>query len=589
MKKLILTVMLLGGLIAADDVNITASIVESSDQIVLEVRVSGSATPALKVPQINDFEVTNGGQSRQSNFSIINGQMSSTATVVHTFILTPKGPGKFTIPSFTAEHKGKIYKSQPLQVEVVSGGTAQQKKGRAPAGTVTTPANTGNENLYVQVTVNKNKVYVNEPVVQTFGFYRRINLMGQPQYIPADSTGFWKEELTPQLTYQSNGYEVTELKTALFPSSPGEYTIGKATLNCSVSDRGSSDDFFGSFFGRGRNVRLESKPVNITVMPLPSEGKPQDFSGTVGRFTLSASVDKRDVKTNDAVNLTVTITGLGNIKTITEPKLYISDEFKKYETVTDTKISKENYEVRGSKIFKTVLVPRKAGKLTVPGVSYSYFDYIEKQYKTLASAPIQLNVAQGPKEETGNYASLPSLPAAEGVKVFGSDIRHIKQSDNFTYAKRPFYKSLLYIILNLLPLMTWLFILFYLRVQKSKEANAAYFKSSRAYGAALKNIKILGKSLQKGKEGETLGKLEQVFAEFIGHKISRQGAGLSVEDIKCVLAEKVKEQKLIDAAVELVEKIHFLRFGPSGKNTADLVRLVEEVKELISKLEKAGL
>ena len=508
--------------------------------------------------------------------------MSSSTTVLYNFILTPKGAGRFTIPSFTAEYKGKIYKSEPVQIEVVKGNAPVRNSG---GGNVT--AATGNGNIFVHVSVNKNKVYVNEPIVMTFGFYRKINLMGQPQYTPPDSTGFWKEDLPPQVNYNSNGYAVTELKTALFPASPGEYTIGKAALICAVPVRGQNDDFFGNMFGGGRNEKYESKPVGITVMPLPSEGKPEDFSGTVGRFNLSVNADKREVKTNEAVTLTVTLSGTGNIKTITEPKLFLSDEFKKYDSVSDMNISKENYEVRGAKIFKTVVVPRKAGKLTIPAVRYSYFDYVDKKYRTLISNPVTLSVSQGAKEDAV-YANMPSLPSAEGVKVFGTDIRHIKETNKISGAKRVFYRSPLFVVLNLLPVLAWLFIVVYQRFQYSREQNVAFFKASRAYGRALKCLKAVNKDIKQGKK-ECLGQIEIIFAEYIGSKINRQGAGLSVSDIKFILSEKVKEQELVDTAAKLFEELHFLRFAPSGKKAADLVKLTEAIREMIIKLEKAGL
>ncbi|MEI7904458.1 MAG: BatD family protein [Candidatus Firestonebacteria bacterium] len=481
MNKLFLLLVLACGAAAAEELTVSAvldrNVVEAGGQLNLQVTVGGQATPALNVPALNDFNVFTGGQSRQSNISFVNGQMSTTTTVIYNYTLTPKGIGKFTIPSFTAEYKGKTYKSEPLQVEVLKG-TAQPAAAAAAAGAAT-PAKS--DDIFVQVTVNKNRVYVNEPVTLTFSLYSRVQLLGQPQYSAPDTTGFWKEDLPPQINTNRNGYAVTELKTALFPAAPGEYTIGKAALVCAVPSR-EENDFFSGFFARGKNIRLESRPVAITVLPLPAEGRPADFSGTVGRFNLSLSADKKELKTNDAVTLICTISGSGNIKTVGEPKLLLSDEFKKYETVTDMKLNKENYEVKGSKTFKTVLVPRKAGQLTLPAVTYSYFDYLDKKYKTLVSAPIQLNVKQG-KGDAAAYAALPSLPAAEGVKLFGTDIRHIKQTSKFTFAKKPLYLSPLYLALNILPFAALIFIVLYRKSQSAMLKNAAYFKASRSYAA----------------------------------------------------------------------------------------------------------
>lgn len=590
MRKLLLSlIFLVTGLFAADEITVTAvldkNVVETGDQLTLQVSVTGAGTPPLKVPQINDFNLYNAGQSTQSNFSLVNGRMASSTTVNYNYVLSPKGVGKFTIPSFTADFKGKTYRSESLPVEVIKGSGQPKTTASQTGGNI--PLSSGNE-IFVQVTLSSHKVYVNEPITMTFGLYRKINLLGQPQYSPADTTGFWREDLPPQSNYNKDGYAVTELKTALFPSQPGEFTIGKATLVCTVPARGANDDIFGSFFNNGKNIRLESKPLNITVLPLPAEGKPDDFSGTVGRFNMNVNADKRELKTNEAVTLSVTLSGSGNIKTVAEPKLLISDEFKKYETVSEININKDNYEVKGTKVFKTVLVPRKAGKLTIPGIRYSYFDYAEKKYKTLSSNPVILNVVQGQKEEI-NYSNMPSLPSPEGVKVFGTDIRHIKQTAKFTYGKGLFYKTPGYVFLASLPLLAWFFTLGFLKYRNSRDQNVALFKASRAYSRSLKCLKTVSRDIASGKKSECLGELENIFSEYIGDKINRPPAGLSVEEIKHILSEKVKDGSLVAAALKLFEELHYMRFAPKGKEKTDLEGLAASIKEIIIKIEKAGL
>jgi hypothetical protein len=171
------------------------------------------------------------------------------------------------------------------------------------------------------------------------------------------------------------------------------------------------------------------------------------------------------------------------------------------------------------------------------------------------------------------------------VKVFGSDIRHIKQGNTFTLGKKLFYKSPLYIFLNLLPLLIWGGIILYQQLQRSQKQNSAYFKASRAYGKALRRLKAVGK--KGGEEG--LGQLEIIFAEYIGSKVNRSGAGLSVADIKCILLEKVREGELVENAAKLFEELHFLRFAPAGSDMAELSMLAERIREMIIKLEKAGL
>jgi len=588
--KIILLLILLANVIFGDDISITASvdkdIVEINDEILLQVTVSGntSSLPSLVLPEISDFNIYSRGQSQSQNFSFVNGRISSSVSIIYNYTLTPKGIGKFVIPSFSVEYKGKIYKTNPINIEVVKSSTQQRQ---------TKPSKitkyTSNEDVFITVTLNKDKVYVNEPVIMSFRLYTRIGFLRQPQYKPPEITGFWIEDLPPQRNFKEiiNGkeYMVTEIKTALFPLSPGEYTIGKAYVNCVIDDFSFDDfrdDFFKGIFSRGKNITLESKPVNINVLPLPLP-KPSDFSGAVGVFDIKAEVDKKELKTNEPVTLTITISGSGNIKSITEPVISLSEnEFKKYETVSSLNINKDNYKVTGSKVFKTVLVPKKAGKLIIPSVKYSFFDYIEKKYKVSSSSPIELLVKQGPKEET--LISVGTL-SPEGVKILGKDIRYIKQKNKFTFEKPLLYKNFIFVVINLsLPiglLITWQVISYNKRRKKDERS----LRASKAYSKAIKKLKNIYKLINTNKLDESYATLESVLTEYIADKLGKGQHGLTKEEIRQSLLNKV-EESLINDINSLIEQIHFIRFAPSNDTQTNLEKLIKSIQETISKLEK---
>ncbi|MFH1824645.1 MAG: BatD family protein [Candidatus Firestonebacteria bacterium] len=586
--RAVILLILLTNIIFGEDVSITASVdknqVEVNDEILLQVTVSGNASslPNLVSPEMSDFNVYSRGQNQSQNFSFVNGRISSAVSIVYNYTLTPKGVGKFAIPSFSIEYKGKTYKTNHINIEVVKSSTQKQ------TGTIRKTNITSKEDVFISVTLNKNKVYVNEPVIMSFRLYTRIGFLQQPQYKPPETTGFWIEDLPPQRNFKeiANGleYMITEIKTALFPLSPGEYTIGQAYVNCVINDSSSddfSDNFFRGIFSRGKNISLESKSMSINVLPLPSVGKPSNFSGTVGVFNIKAQVDKKELKTNDPVTLTITISGLGNIKSVTEPVVSIDEnEFKKYETVSSLNINKDNYEVSGSKVFKTVIVPRKSGKSTIPSVRYSFFDYIEKKYKISSSSPMEFLVKQGTKEETPRQVVALS---PEGVKILGKDIRYIKQKIAF---ERPLlYKNLVFVIIILsLPiglLMAWPVRQF----NKRRKKDEIGLRASRAYAKAMKGLKNIYKLINTNKPDENYAALENVLTEYIADKIGKESAGLTKEEIKQSLLKKA-EESLINDTNGLIEQIHFVRFAPSRNTQTNLTKLTESIQETISKLER---
>ena len=141
-------------------------------------------------------------------------------------------------------------------------------------------------------------MYVGEPAIFTFRLYNRVPILSQPHYQPPEMTGFWTEDLPPQRNYQTSvkgiPYNVTEVRTALFPSTPGKAHVGSAGLTVTLENFGTDpmgSDFFAQFFGRGEEKTLKTEPVSISVKSLP-DPKPADFKGAVGDYTLSAQVDK---------------------------------------------------------------------------------------------------------------------------------------------------------------------------------------------------------------------------------------------------------------------------------------------------------
>ncbi|NTV51426.1 MAG: protein BatD, partial [Candidatus Firestonebacteria bacterium] len=269
-------------------------------RVIIEGQANINGSPAL--PDLPDFQVYSGGRS--SNFTFINGQVSS--SLQYTFILVPKHTGTFTIGPINLVYENKTYSTAPIQIVVGGGGSrpAPAPSANVPSAPSASSPGVSRHNqdpVFITTQTDRHEVYVNEPVILTFRFYHRIPILAQPQYQPPSINGFWAEDLPPQREFITtvNGveFQVTEIKTALFPTTAGKLNIGPATLAVQVEDfnRRSADpfadDFFRNFFSRGRQVALKSEPITIKVKPLPGKGRPAEFSGTVGQWALSARLD----------------------------------------------------------------------------------------------------------------------------------------------------------------------------------------------------------------------------------------------------------------------------------------------------------
>jgi hypothetical protein len=297
----------------------------------LTVIVTGSGQqqlPEPKLPPLPQFQIFSAGSS--TSLQIINGVMSS--SVKYNYILSPKKEGTFPIRSATMLVNGKRYVSNELNITIVK--TAEDASGPGTGDKLDGDGKA--KDMFLTAEVDKKTAYVDEQVTLYVRFHKAIKTLSSPDYFPPQTPGFWTNDIPPQKQYYQviNGrrYLVNELRTALFPTKPGNLSISPARVTVTVPDRSrrrSRDpfSFFDGVFEQGKRVELKSKPLTVKVKPLPLEGKTDNFSGGVGSYRISATVDKTEVEVNEAITLTVKISGRGNVKSIPEPSLPTMDGF----------------------------------------------------------------------------------------------------------------------------------------------------------------------------------------------------------------------------------------------------------------------
>lgn len=594
MKKLLFTIPLL--LLAfcaqgfADNISISATVdkqaVALDDQITLELTISGKVSdlPNPFVPDLSNFTVYSSGRSQ--SLSIVNGQMSS--SVIYRYILVPKNVGKYTIRPITMQFDNKTYQTQPIAVEVMPAGRAPKSGQNQPAGLPATTTE-NQKDLFITAAVDKNTAYVNEQVVYTFRFFRRIRLLSNPAFHPADFTGFWTEDTAPKNYFTTiNGlqYAVTEVKTLLFATKPGKFNLGSATLQCSVEDFNrndpSADQFFASFFSGGRTQMLNTNPVTVTVIPLPEKGRPSNFSGAVGSYSIKASLDKTNVKANEPLTLSLTISGEGNIKTIVDPNLPDWHDFRKYETASTLNLSKEGDTLKGSKEFKTIIVPLTAGPKKIKPVTLSYFDPKSRSYRTASTGVLSVQVAPA---APGSAPTLSVLQSKNEINVLNSDIRYIKLSPA-PARKGYLYKDRSFLLANALPLAGLLALFGYLGWTKKLSADPAFARRLRASGAARKYLKNAKKLAAAGKTGEYYCAISRAVLQYIADKANVSADGLTAASIGTILTQKRVSPETIARVTEITGECDLVRFAPVSVTSEMMPKIYAETEELIGKLEK---
>lgn len=560
--------------------------------------VNGAPEPA--VPDLGAFATyVYGGQS--TNMSWVNGRMSITKVYTHHFIATKVG--QFQIPAITVQYKGKDISTKPIVIEIVKGGArsqANRQPGRNSNRPARTPARDLSEQLFLKAEVNKRQVYQNEPLVVSYKIYTAVRVGNYGVVQLPNTVGFWAEEFDipnrpPLHTEVVNGiqFQVAEIKkVALFPQGPGEKQLDPLMIECEVQlprtrgRRDFLDSFFDDpFFGRARTVRqrVVSNTVAIDVLPLPVGHRPADFSGAVGDFAITASVDKVRAKTNEAVTLTVKISGTGNIKIIPQPEISFPPDFEVYDPKVTESIQRSSGGISGSKTFEYVLIPRLAGNQSINPISFSYFDPSSKRYKAVTTRRIDLVIEKGRDQ----FVSRGIATSKEDVKFIGRDIRYIQMRlPEFRRGGTLFYKSYAFYLCLGVPLFALFAAVAYRRHLDELSSNIAYARSRKANQMALRRLKRANQEMRSGNYKQFYAEVSSALMGFIGDKLNVSAAGLITDQVDEMLRVRGIDSEIVSAYLDCLHTCDYQRFAPSQTHNGEMKDFFEKAKNAIISLDK---
>ena len=251
--------------------------------------------------------------------------------------------------------------------------------------------------IFLTLTLDRNKVVVGEPIIATLKLYQRVNIAGFENVSFPTFNGFWSQEIEAPTNiefarevYEGQIYNAALLrKFVIIPQQQGQVTINPAEMTCLVNIRVSSGgtSIFDGLFDDYRTVRkkVSTGPVTVTVSPLPA-GAPASFAGGVGEFKISAKVSKDTLKTHEAASLVLTVSGRGNVSLLETPKVNFPPDMEVYDTKVSDRIDKSG--LSGSKTYEFPFIPRSHGDFVIEPVKYSYYDVNQRRYVTLETAPI---------------------------------------------------------------------------------------------------------------------------------------------------------------------------------------------------------
>ena len=317
-------------------------------QVVFEANAEGKNFSA---PSFEGFTVLGGPfTSTSSNFSMVNGSMSHSIKVTYTFALQAYQEGTFHVGAASLTVKGNKVSSEPFEIKVLpddgsyannsgSGGNQGNQGGQQQS---TNDPQVSGKDLFLKVIPSKKSTYVGEQVVLTYKLYTRVPVSSLSVEKMPSYAGFWTKDISDnnggnlhQSSEYINGIEYTSAeiqKIVVVPQRSGKLTIDPMAIECIAQVRTERNNnrsmdpfeaFFNDpFFNRNiANVRkeLSSQQFTLDVKNLPENGKPASFAGAVGNYSFKSGIDKTSLRTNEAVTITLTVSGTGNVELLQMP------------------------------------------------------------------------------------------------------------------------------------------------------------------------------------------------------------------------------------------------------------------------------
>ena len=587
----------------ADEVKFTASapqrvIVGQPFQLVFSVNENGKD---LRLPDVKGFEIIAGPYtSTSSSTQIINGDIRTSKEVRYTYTLLPEKEGDYQIQSATIVVKKEKYYSNVLNIKVLpedKASQSQQGGNASQSGQIRQSQSITSENLFIRPIISRTKIKEQEAVVLTYRLYARVDVTNIQSPKFPDFKGFLVQEIDlPQdRTMQPDNYEGINYytydlrKVLLFPQETGKVTIEPMSCDVIVRVRSAQQrprSFFDDFFDTYQEVSktVTTSKVNLSVESLP-QPKPADFSGLVGKLSLSTKVSTTEVEANQPITITLKLQGSGNLKMLKNPTLQFPQDFETYEPKATNNFNTTDAGLSGSKTIEYLVIPRHDGDFVIPAATISYFDVASDSYKTLSTEPISIRVNKG-TQSVSNAPVVSNFTGQEKVEVLATDIRYINTDEpNIKPVGRMIVGSMFFWLFYIISLVITIGLIIIFRKQARDNANVALMRNKKANKVARRRLKVAEREYKAGNKDTFYDEILKALWGYLSDKLSIPVSELNKDNISLRLSQRGVEDAFIQEFVKLLNDCEFERYAPIGNKESAMRHTFESTEKLISTLE----
>ena len=583
---------------AAEDISVTAEVDRRSLELgsfcQLKITVKGAQkVEPVVLPKIEGMESRYLGPS--TSIAMMNGQYSASRSFQYN--LYPLSEGRYTVPALDVVINGNTYSTEPIYLEVTASRAA------AGPGRLNGPKDSLQDKIFLTLSASQQEYYVNERIPLSMKLYIQNLSVRNVHYPEIDHAGFAVQDSpdVQQSTEILGGlkYDVITFRAEVFPTRQGDLTLGPARLVCDIlfkntqsrSSINRMDSLLNDSFFRGlfedfdqQTISIKSADLKISVLPLPDEGRPKDFSGAVGQYDFDATVTPTAVKVGDPLTVRMSASGQGNLEAIQMPTLEGEGAFKFY----DPQVT----ENPRSKSLEQVAIPMSDAIKAFPAVRFSYFDTESRQYKTVTRGPFPLTITklkEGEQLKIVGLGTSPGQPMVE-TETLGQDLLFIKDRPGPFYPRarlflfqRPGFWML---IAALLSAWGGLFGYYHFhRKLKTDTRFARRFHAPRAARAGLKQAQVF---MAQGESRPFYDMLFKTVQDYFGNTFHIPGGAVSPEVVLKVLQDKGAPEAVLEHIRLFYAECESVRYASVQPRKEQMAASFARVTTMIELIEKNG-
>ena len=367
------------------------------------------------LPQAIVRRVEGGGESMFT--TIVNGRTTVKRSRTYTFHVTPQEAGDLTIPPIKLVVDGRTVQTEPVQVKV--------------------HPSDAQELLWVEITCDRQRIYVGQRVRLVMTIYvkplqvqgYRISSQDMMNFLIAVNFGPFPtnniERDTRKLDRPDGGketYFTYRTITDYVPDRPGLLNFDDIQVGMRYPVR-LTRDIFGRLEATAyRTLIATPKPSDVSVLALPTQGRPANFTGAVGTFDLTVLAEPTAVRVGDPIKLTMEIRGDGPLETLPPPNLAADPKLTGGFRVPQEELAGK--VVGGRKRFTQVIRAERSDLTEIPRLEYPYFDPDREMYVVALSEAIPLKVMPAAELNTSALVERMDPPAANNQTLHALDGLH---------------------------------------------------------------------------------------------------------------------------------------------------------------------